>query len=77
MKTILNSDKMKTILNSDKFNLVSSLTTINVIKIQDDLWKIIENGNYSGEKNDNEIIEMVERLSKKDFKTIIPVFIHN
>ena len=63
---------MKTILNSDKFNLVSNLTTINVIKIQDDLWKIIENGNYCGEKNDNEIIEMVERLSKKDFETIIP-----
>jgi len=63
---------MEEALNSDKFDLVSNLTTINVIKIQDDCWKIIENGNYSGEKNDNEVIEMVEELAKEGFETIIP-----
>ena len=63
---------MKSILNNDKFELVGNLTTISVLKLQDDRWKIVENGRYSGEKSDLEIIEMVERVTGKGFELVTP-----
>ena len=63
---------MKNYLNSDKFDLVSNLTTINVIKLQNNTWKILENGKYSGEKSDDEVVKMVEKLAKEEFEVIIP-----
>ena len=54
------------------FNLESPLSTINVIKIQDDVWKTIENGNHLSFKNDSEIVEMVERLENKGFELKTP-----
>jgi len=62
---------MKTLKN-EKFDLVSPLTTINVIKIQDNCWKIIENGNVGKPKTYNEVQEMIERLTNNGFEVVVP-----
>lgn len=59
-------------LDSEKFILESVLSTITVVKIQDNLWKKIESGSYAGEINDEKAVELVERLTKKGFQLIIP-----
>lgn len=62
---------MKTLKN-EKFDLVSTLTTINVIKIQENCWKIIENGKVDNTKTDDEVIEMIERLTNDKFEVVVP-----